>query len=124
MSFESNPQYIVTRRRETPCTFSYEDVSVENKNKRVRVYQNKFNSKVFQNKEQLNHVIHDLVVRENIVTFDQIYHDLVVNKGYLMDSNHGGKIVFKHSKLDSTYTLYLDNLTGEYSTKYYVGSLQ
>tara|TARA_B100000674_G_scaffold458949_1_gene435631 strand:- start:618 stop:944 length:327 start_codon:yes stop_codon:yes gene_type:complete len=108
MSLESNPQYIVTRRRETPCTFSYEDVSVENKNKKVRVYQNKFNSKVFQNKEQLNHVIHDLVV----------------NKGYLMDSNYGGKIVFKHSKLDSTYTLYLDNLTGEYSTKHYVGSLE
>ena len=51
MSLESNPQYIVTRRRETPCTFSYEDVSVENKKKKVRVYQNKFISIVFQNKD-------------------------------------------------------------------------
>ena len=64
MSLDSNPQYIVTRRRETPCTFSYEDVSVENKNKKVRVYHNKFNSKVF----------HKYILSDRVNKKSSIYH--------------------------------------------------
>lgn len=92
---------IRTRTHETPYTRSYDEVSVENRN----AYNNRVKIKQFQNKQQFDHVIHDLVV----------------NKGYVMDSKKGSIIKFTHPTLNSEYTLDTENLVGKYHDKDLLG---
>jgi hypothetical protein len=92
---------IVTSNKSTDFTNTEEQVLVEMKNNKKYVYRKKYRTKFFQKKEQLDYVIHDLVV----------------NKGFVMDKINQEFAVFTHGKLDSKYTLYFKELYGEYEDK-------
>ncbi len=95
---------IVTSNRSTDFTNSEERVLVEGRN----VYRLKNHTKFFNNEKQIPHVIHDLVV----------------NKGFVMDKHNQDLVVFKHSvRNDTTYKLYPKELYGEYEQKVLLAEL-
>lgn len=101
------PRTIVTKNHATDFTSTFENVEVDRQNKRDRVFHNKLRKKYFSSEDQLKYVVESLVL----------------DNGYLMDSERGKKIVFKHPKNYSTYTFDLDELSGEYQEKKLVATL-
>tara|TARA_B100001093_G_C26485926_1_gene866927 strand:- start:244 stop:555 length:312 start_codon:yes stop_codon:yes gene_type:complete len=100
-------QSIVTLDNSTDYTDTYERVLVEKKGNKNLVFHEKFRTKYFTNPEQLNHVIHDLVV----------------NKGFVMNKSNKDLIEFTHSLSNTTYTIYHEKLAGSYVEKVLVGEL-
>lgn len=98
---------IVTKDYATDYTTTYENVEVDRSRKLDRVFHNKSQKKFFQNDDQLKYVIEYLVL----------------DRGYIMDSDRGGKIVFKHSKESSVYTFDLNELTCNLEDRVLVGTL-
>jgi hypothetical protein len=94
---------MVTFHDSTPYTDTYEEVTVESD----KVYQNKYSTKFFQNKDQLTHVVEWFCLKKN----------------FILESNYNGKIVLKN-KNGSTYTIDIDGLSGEFHEKILVGPLQ
>jgi hypothetical protein len=99
----SSQPSMVTFQDSTPYTDKMDELTVEYD----KVYQNKYATKYFQNKDQLTHVVEWLVLK----------------KDYMLESNYNGKIVLKN-KEGSTYTIDVDALSGEYHEKVLVGNLQ
>jgi len=88
----------------TEFTRKYERVFVED----GCAWQQKLRTKYFQNRDQLDHVIHDLVV----------------NKGYIMDTVNKDVVLFKHPTLKSSYTIYHNELAGSYEDTFLLGKLK
>ena len=76
------PRTIITKNYATDYTSTFENVEVDRQNKRDRVFHNKSRKKYFSSEDQLKYVVESLVL----------------DNGYLMDSERGKKIVFKHPK--------------------------
>lgn len=100
-------QSIVTLDNSTDYTDTFERVLVEEKKNKKLVFHEKYRTKYFTNPDQLNHVIHDLVV----------------NKGFVMNKANKDFIEFTHSHSNTTYTIYHDKLAGSYVEKVLVGEL-
>ena len=101
------PRTIVTKEYATDYTTTCDYVEVDRRNKFDRVFHNKSNKKYFHNDDQLKYVIEYLVL----------------DKGYFMDSDRAGKIVFKHPKESATYTFNLNELSCEVKDKILIGTL-
>ena len=107
MSSQRLPRQIITKNYATEFTTTFENVVVDRKNKTDRVYHNKYQKKYFQNKDQLDYVIEYLVL----------------DKGYFMDSERAGKIVFTNPKEPRVYTFDLNELSCNLEEKVLVGKL-
>jgi hypothetical protein len=107
MSTSRLPRRIVIKNYATDYTTTYENVEVDRTRKLDRVFHNKSQKKFFQNDDQLKYVIEYLVL----------------DKGYFMDSDRGGKIVFKNPKDSSIYTFDLNELSCNLEDRVLVGTL-
>ena len=85
---------LIIEPHSTNHTSKHNEVFVDNFQGKKAVFLKKYDYREFVNPAQLNHVIHDIVV----------------NKGFLMESESSDKLVFTHSqnttKLQTFYYLY------------------
>lgn len=101
-------QYIITKNQETDCTNFTEKVSVETSKNISKVFLNRFQTRWFQNTDQLDYVVDYLVL----------------DKGFVLDKNKKGVMVFNHPTEDSTYHLDTNELTGKFVEKRLVGTFE
>ena len=101
-------KYIVTESSQTDCTQFTEKVSVEKSSNLSKVFLNRFQKKWFQNKDQLDYVVDYLVL----------------DKGFVLDKQRNGVIVFNHPNKESTYHLDTNEMTGQFVEKRLLGSFE